>query len=184
MQKGRPDLTTKEPHMDFAELTSQMASHAEAIRTLVSGVSEEQARWKPDPQTWSILEVIHHLYDEERQDFRLRLEVILFKPDQPWPPIDPQGWVTQRAYNQQDPAKILQGFVDERQKSLAWLNSLQAPDWAAEATAPWGKPITAGDMFAAWVAHDVLHLRQLVELHYAWIAHAAQPYQLDYAGEW
>jgi hypothetical protein len=170
--------------MNYAELISQLTSHAEAIRTLVSGVSDEQVRWKPDPDTWSILEVIHHLYDEERQDFRLRLEVILFKPGQPWPPIDPVGWVTQRSYNQQEPAKILQGFLDERQKSLAWLGSLEAPDWTVTATAPWGKPITAGDMFAAWVAHDVLHLRQLVELHYAWVAHTAQPYQVDYAGEW
>jgi len=37
---------------------------------------------------------------------------------------------------------------------------------------------------AAWVAHDLLHLRQLVELHYAWTVAKAAPYSLQYAGEW
>ena len=39
-------------------------------------------------------------------------------------------------------------------------------------------------MLAAWVAHDLLHLRQLVELHYAWTAQQLQPYSVAYAGDW
>jgi hypothetical protein len=34
------------------------------IRLLVEGVSPEQAHLNPDPESWSILEVINHLYDE------------------------------------------------------------------------------------------------------------------------
>jgi hypothetical protein len=39
-------------------------------------------------------------------------------------------------------------------------------------------------MFAAWVAHDLLHIRQLVELHYGWTTQQLQPYDAGYAGEW
>ena len=42
----------------------------------------------------------------------------------------------------------------------------------------------AGDLLAAWVAHDLLHLRQLVELKYAYLARTMEPYALKYAGEW
>ncbi len=79
--------------MEIQSYSAQMASNAASIASLSRWVSDEQARWKPDSQSWSILEVINHLYDEERQDFRLRLEYILFRPGQPWEPIDPQGWV-------------------------------------------------------------------------------------------
>ncbi len=44
--------------------------------------------------------------------------------------------------------------------------------------------MTAGDLLAAWVAHDVLHLRQLVELRYAYLVEEAQPNSVGYAGEW
>ena len=34
---------------------------------LIAGLAPEQARWKPDPASWSAVEVINHLYDEERE---------------------------------------------------------------------------------------------------------------------
>jgi hypothetical protein len=37
--------------MDFAFFTNQMDKQAETIHSLTLGVSDEQARWKPDPQT-------------------------------------------------------------------------------------------------------------------------------------
>ena len=61
--------------------------------------------------------------------------------------------------------------------------SLSEPDWEATYDAPWG-PIRAGDLFASWVAHDLLHMRQLVELHWAYTTAALAPYKPDYAGVW
>ncbi|MGW8252051.1 MAG: DinB family protein [Anaerolineales bacterium] len=169
--------------MNLEDYQAQMVQHSAAIRSLVEGVSDEQARWKPDPESWSILEVINHLYDEERQDFRVRLDYILHRPGETWPPIDPQGWVTSREYYKRDLGESLLNFLAEREISLLWLDELGSPDWQTSSPAPWGE-ITAGDMFAAWVAHDVLHLRQLVELHYAYLNQDAQPYSLQYAGDW
>ncbi len=86
-------------------------------------------------------------------------------------------------YAQRDLAQTVSAYIGERQKSLVWLKGLSSPDWQAFCKTPWGS-MTAGDMFTSWVAHDVLHLRQLVELHYAYTAQAVQPYRLVYAGEW
>ena len=77
----------------------------------------------------------------------------------------------------------MQAFLDERHASQAWLRGLEAPDWQSSVTAPFGQ-LSAGDIFVAWVGHDLLHLRQLVELHWAYTRHMAEPYKLDYAGEW
>ena len=169
--------------MDLEFFASQMAAHAGSLQSLTPGISADQARWKPNPQAWSILEVINHLADEERLDFRLRLDIILHHPDQPWPPINPAGWVSERFYNQRDLLESMDNFLNERRKSLAWLHALEEPDWDTSVTSPFGT-MRAGDMFAAWVAHDLLHLRQLVELHWAYNVLSAQPYQVNYAGEW
>jgi hypothetical protein len=169
--------------MDLQFFTTQMNLHAGAIHSLTLGISAEQACWKPDPQAWSILEVINHLYDEERLDFRTRVDILLHHPGQPWPSINPQGWVTERSYNQRDLVQSVDDFLKERQKSLAWLKGLEDPDWQSSGKVSFGQ-FFAGDIFAAWVAHDLLHLRQLVELHWAYLLHAAEPYKVNYAGEW
>jgi hypothetical protein len=39
-------------------------------------------------------------------------------------------------------------------------------------------------MLAAWVAHDYLHIRQLNELHWQFLAGQVSPDALDYAGGW
>ena len=170
--------------MTLDEMITQMTWQAERIRTLVDGVGDEQARWKPDAESWSILEVVNHLYDEEREDFRVRLDYMLHRPGEDAPLIDPQGWVTERAYNQRDLAQSLSNFLAERQRSLDWLRGLGAPNLAAEVVMPWGAVYHPGDMAAAWVSHDLLHLRQLVELHWAWTQRVVVPYQSDYAGAW
>jgi hypothetical protein len=168
-------------NIDF--FTTQLADHAGTIHSLTFGISDQQARWKPDPDTWSILEVVNHLYDEEREDFRVRLDYILHHPDRPWPPINPQGWVIERLYNQRDQSQSLQAFQDERRKSLAWLKELGTPDWNASVRVTFGE-FSAGDILASWVAHDLLHLRQMIELHWAYLIHMADPYHVNYAGKW
>ena len=170
--------------MDLSTFTEKMKHNALTIRGLAEGLSAEQARWKADADTWSLLEVIHHLYDEEREDFRVRLEIILFEPDKPWPEIDPQGWVTARKYNEKDLAQILDGFMQARNQSIEWLHRLAPLDWAKTCSAPWGGEITAGDMFAAWVAHDLLHIRQLVEILWGLTTRQLKPHEVNYAGTW
>lgn len=169
--------------MDFSYFFDLMKENTERVKAMAAGVSPEQARWKPDPDSWSILEVINHLYDEERADFRVRLDFILHHPDHDWPPIDPEGWVVERRYNERELEISLEGFLKERRNSLDWLQSLGAVNWDTERISDFGS-ITAGDMFASWIMHDQLHLRQLVELHRDYTKVQASPYQTEYAGPW
>jgi hypothetical protein len=162
---------------------SQLVQGAETIRSLVAGVSAAEARVRPAPDAWSLLEVVCHLHDEEREDFRPRLDVVLHRPDEAWVRIDPAGWVTARRYNERDLDETLKGFLAERARSLEWLAGLTAPDWSREYRAPFG-PITAGDLLASWAAHDLLHTRQLVELRRARLLAETTGHSTQYAGDW
>lgn len=169
--------------MEFNLLIEELARGGELISQLAAGLTPAEARFKPKPESWSILEVICHLYDEEREDFRQRLDFMLHRPAETWPPTDPMGWVAARKYNERDLAEMVAKFEAERQKSLAWLKSLSNPNWEAAYTAPFGV-IKAGDIMGSWVAHDQLHLRQLVELRRARALRLIAPYEVRYAGEW
>lgn len=169
--------------MDVARLYTELSNQMRVLRAVLTGVTPQEAKQRPEPEAWSMLEVVAHLLDEEREDFRVRLDIILHRPDEPWPPIDPLGWVSERAYNERDLATTLDELAAERNRSLQWLSELKNPDWDATYDAFFG-PIQAGDMFAAWVAHDNLHLRQLVELKRALIVRKSDPYTTRYAGDW
>lgn len=169
--------------INLQEAVTQLKKQGQVICTLVSGLTTEEARWKPAFESWSVLEVLNHLADEEIDDFRAHLDHILHSPNQPWPSIDPMGWVSQRQYNQKDLHESLDRFEYEREKSLIWLAELSAPDWDTAVTQSWGT-LYAGDMLASWLAHDLLHIRQLVELRYQITRNNSQPFQIDYAGKW
>ena len=78
---------------------------------------------------------------------------------------------------------MINRYLELRNDSLDWLDSLRYPDWEKTFDAPFGE-ISAGDMFASWVTHDLLHLRQLIELQRSYLEEKSKPYDLDYAGEW
>ena len=52
--------------MDVKILVTLMADNASRIQRLVEGVSDDEARWRPAADSWSILEVVNHLLDEEK----------------------------------------------------------------------------------------------------------------------
>src|SRR5512134_1162193 len=107
--------------MDFSALYSELENSTEMIRTLLVGITQEEAQIKPNPESWSMLEVVCHLYDVEREDFREHLDFILHCQDEEYHAIDPQAWIKDRKYNEQDFQVMQEKFFSERQKSLKWL---------------------------------------------------------------
>ena len=168
---------------NFANLYLELIDSTQMIKSLLAGISGEDARLRPNPESWSILETLGHLCDEEQLDFRPRLDAILNRPASEWEPIDPEAWVASRRYNQQDLAAVKERFFAERSKSLDWLKGLEQADFTLRHTASFGV-ITAGDLLASWVAHDNLAIRQFVELRRARLERISEPYKLDYAGNW
>ena len=78
--------------MDYNYFISSLEKSVKLIKQVLDGVSDEQSKWKPAPEKWSINEVVNHLYDEEKDDFRKRLDLTLHHPHEEWPGIDPEAW--------------------------------------------------------------------------------------------
>ena len=104
--------------------------------------------------------------------------------------IDPEGWVKDREYVQRNLAETLKEFLAERAASVAWLRGLTEPtadpkpDWNHSYEHQEFGRISAGDLFASWVAHDALHLRQMAKRLFQAVLRDAAPHTPDYAGSW
>jgi len=169
--------------MEFKTLYQEIQNSTEMILALLSGITQQEAQVRPTPESWSILEVVCHLYDIEREDFREHLDFILHRQQEEYHAIDPQAWITERNYNEQDFGEMQSKFFAERQKSLEWLKGISDANWEITYTSEYGT-VSAGEMFSCWVAHDNLHLRQFVELRRARIERITVPYPIEYAGDW
>jgi hypothetical protein len=167
--------------MEHEEIIKRLAHSEEGIRGLVSGLGVKQARWRPEAGKWSILEVINHLYDEERDDFRKRLDLTLHQPEVTWPPNDPEAWVTERKYNERDLKKSLENLLSERRISIAWLKDLRFPQWESAYEHPIFGKISAGDILCAWLAHDYFHARQISNLLLEYTRLLSEPFSIGYA---
>src|SRR5687768_8673719 len=98
--------------MEFKTLYQELQNSTEMIRALLSGITQQEAQVRPDPDSWSILEVVCHLYDTEREDFREHLDFILHRQQDEYHAIDPQAWIVGRKYNQQDFLEMQDKFFD------------------------------------------------------------------------
>lgn len=172
--------------MKLDSVIARMVCVPHAIGALVSGMSAADARFKPPSGAWSIVEIVNHLVDEEREDFRVRLRSTLETPAKPWPPNDPEAWARDRKYRDRDLGESLASFERERAESIAWLRSLREVDWTRAYIHPKAGPISAGDLLVSWAAHDALHVRQIAKRMFELAGRdgAAEGFSTRYAGEW
>ncbi|MCY7361690.1 MAG: hypothetical protein LH629_06420, partial [Ignavibacteria bacterium] len=75
-------------------------------------------------------------------------------------------------------------FISERKKSVEWLKNLEVIDWNIKAVHLKFGEFTAYQMLCNWLAHDYLHMRQIVKLKYHMLESGLSIEKLGYAGEW
>src|SRR3954469_6189902 len=89
--------------LDVAATIAALETNPVAIATLVRAMPADGVRWRPTPDDWSVLEGINHLADEERDDFRLRLDYVLHRLGETPPTSTPgTGDVVARGYNSRE----------------------------------------------------------------------------------
>ncbi len=153
------------------------------FKQLFSQLSRTEYLWREHEGKWNLLEVVCHLYDEERDDFRTRLKLVLDDPEKPFPPIDPVGWVTERNYEEQDLNTMLEKFLAERRSSIEWLQSLDKPPLENAYMHHKLGPMSGRFILSNWLAHDYLHIRQILRIKYNYLQFTSGQ-DLSYAGEW
>ena len=167
--------------MEF--VIEQLQKNKNIFMKLFKDENEELFLWKQTSEKWCLLEILCHLYDEEREDFRFRTKWVLERPNQIPPPFNPIDWVTDHKYMQQDYTEMLNKFMHERDESIKWLKTLENVNWDNSFDHPKLGKMTAEYYLNNWLAHDYLHIRQIVKLKFDYLRNISGE-NLDYAGIW
>jgi hypothetical protein len=144
------------PCIDLLEATPAI------LRDLMGGLDDEDVRWKPAPDRFSIGEVLAHLSHAEGHCYAARLDLFLAGGDQRLEPDDADAH--KDLYAAMDPEDAFDHFEDQRATNLETLGNLTAEDGARTAVHGLLGRVTLAQMLHEWALHDLGHIRQVAEL--------------------
>jgi hypothetical protein len=108
---------------------------------------------------------------------------VLETPTEKMPGINPVELVTARNFSQQNFEPKLESFLTERKNSVAWLRRLKNPAWKNFYDHPKFGKLYASMFLNNWLAHDLLHIRQITKLKFDYFRFKTGE-SFDYAGNW
>lgn len=167
--------------MNPQEIVSQLEANAKVFAALLDCSDVDFINWQPAADKWNLREIVAHLYDEEREDFRARVLHFLYRPNETLKPIDPEGWVKDREYNEMDYDLVLQDFLKERDESVSLLRGIGDDLWKPEYEHEhWGR-IGPRFFLVNWLAHDYQHIKQINRQKYLYLQEQSN-LSIEYAG--
>jgi len=144
------------PCLDLLEATPGI------LRGLMTELTEEDARWKPSRERFSVAEVLAHLSHSESRCYRMRLDRFMAETRPEFESDDAQMYL--ELYRAADPEEAFDHFEDQRETNIEFLRDLS--DGVGDRVAlhrEFGE-ITLTQMLNEWALHDLGHIRQVAEL--------------------
>src|SRR5438552_1585145 len=144
------------PCIDLLEATPGI------LRGLMTELSQEDIRWKPAPDRFSVGEVLAHLSHSEGQCYRARLDRFMAEERPEFEPDDAQFHLER--YRNADPEDEFDHFEEQRETNVEFLRDLPPGAGGRVAVHKAVGPITMAQMLHEWAMHDLGHVRQIAEL--------------------
>jgi hypothetical protein len=134
------------------------------LRDVAQRLPDDQQRWKPGPEEFSLLEHVCHLRDLELEGYGVRVERIL-REDRPWlPDFDGAKVARERDYLAESLPRALESFGAVRARNLEVVSSLTAEQLGRIGLLAPGGEVTIRGLLARMCAHDEEHREQVAEL--------------------
>jgi hypothetical protein len=144
--------------MDRALVMASLASAPTLLRALAGDATEAQAATAPAPGEWSMVEVVRHLVQGDRDTFLPRLRRMLAE-DRPRFESAPAA-----AGDRADLAALLDAFASARREVGRILGSLDDGGWRREGVSPSRGALSVEAYAGTMSDHDTEHLRQMAAL--------------------
>jgi uncharacterized damage-inducible protein DinB len=150
----------------------------ETLTALLRGLPEEWTRSNAGPDTWSAYDVVGHLLHAEEADWIARARIILEEGEgHPFESFDRTAMFEK--YQGYSLDQLLDAFAERRAQSLATLNgwNIAPQQLSLKGTHPALGTVTLSQLLATWVAHDLNHIGQIVEVMARQYAEAVGPWR-------
>jgi len=126
-------------------------------------LTDPWTHYSTDADAWSPYDVIGHLIHGEETDWIPRAVIILQEgQSRAFEPFNRFAQFEQS--KDQSLGSLLEKFAQLRQQNLVTLKQMNiaSEQWALRGTHPELGSVTLGQLVAAWVVHDLDHIRQIV----------------------
>jgi hypothetical protein len=158
-----------------------LAAMPDIFHALLTGVTDEQARWKPAPDRFSIAELLEHLSHIEAHCFRSRVDEILAAENPEFGPYDQNEFYAAGTYSNRDPEESMAHWEEQREDNVEFLLGLEPGALARTARHSQLGQFTLANLLNEWALHDLTHVRQLTELVRAQLYYPEiGPFQVEY----
>jgi hypothetical protein len=135
------------------------------LRVLLSGLDDEWVMNNEGPETFSPFDVIGHLVNGEKTDWRPRITMILEYGD-----TKTFALFNRFAQYEESKGKTLEQLLDEfeslRKENMQWFRSLiiSEADLEKKGSHPVLGQVTLRNLLATWVIHDLTHIAQVTRV--------------------
>ncbi len=149
----------------YDEAVALLGRTPATLAALLRGLPEAWATATEGPDTWSARDIVGHLLHGEEADWTPRARIILEHGEaRPFDTFNRTAMFEQ--YRDTSLDQLLAAFEQARARSLAELGALGiTPErLALRGTHPALGAVTLGQLLATWVAHDLNHIGQVVEV--------------------
>ena len=148
-----------QPSIDATAL-ELIASTPAVLRALLASLPMEVVL-APNPEGWSLKDIVAHLHDAESIAFSQRIQRMLDE-DRPFVhSIDPPARLEAGGYAGRGLSELLEDLARLRAEHVPWLIGLSQDQLGRAGEHDRVGEITVSDVAHQWAAHDMAHLRQI-----------------------
>lgn len=150
------------PRLDtlFAVLATLRTSHS-GVFYATTGQDETRLNTRPAASEWSITEILCHFRDVDLEVTLPRLEAILTEDNPFIPAANPDEWAADRNYQSENPATVLDQWLEVRHELMTRLDALTTEEWHRTGRHTLFGPISLLELMRINARHDRLHIQQI-----------------------
>lgn len=126
---------------------------------------------RPNPEGWSIKDIVAHLIDTEEIAFNVRIGRIDAEDRPLIRSIDPPARLLEGGFAARELADLLDTLTRRRASSVAYVRALTPAQLARTGMHDSAGTITPRNIIHQWAYHDLAHTRQIMEMIQATLVH-------------
>ena len=145
-----------------AALLHIVAETPARLKAALKGVPKKLLIWSPGPGKWSILEIVAHMRDMERDAYLTRYRRILAEDNPTLPDLDGDALAIRDDYRGMKLPELLRDWLKARKECLRLLKSVKGSRWERIGTHETAGPLSMDDLLRRHaMGNDEAHLGQI-----------------------
>ncbi len=150
---------------DKQRLLANLRSLPHELHDLVEGMSDDDLRWRPIPNKWSIAEILAHLRDVETHVLQVRLGRTLNEETPTFDLWDQERAALDGNYLEQSGRQALEEFTSLRNQTADTLEAVAVERWSRAGIHPDRGSGTVEEQVTRQIkSHDLNHLVQIKDI--------------------